>query len=236
MFEINGKQWEGKRWYAYGTSMTAFPDGYSGYLAKLSGMILVNRGAPAEGITQGFGCSKKAETRRRVTDPDDGKKTADLITLEVGPNDTGAPLGSIYDCGGNTLCGALNACIRFLQKETAAQIVVLSVTGSRYESKHPEIPVMPEKKLGKSLPEEERYTRFEMLEAIRRVCELNGVYYIPVAESCGLGLARTADSELYVRDNIHLKDLGGFNAAQFIWSRLKNIPLWYTEIPEEYRR
>ena len=33
----------------------------------------------------------------------------------------------------------------------------------------------------------------------------------------------------YQVDNIHLNDLGGVNMGQFVWSRLKNIPLWQAE-------
>lgn len=228
-----GSQWQGKRWYAYGTSMTSDERGfYARCLEQLSGLTLINRGAPGCGITEGIGAgSPRAEVRYRAMDPDDGKKEADLITLEVGPNDRGATLGSIYDSGTDSFCGCLNQIIRFLQAETNAQIVVMSMTGGRWSSQDPSKRLLPEER--KAAPAGEPYTRFEMNCAIRDVSALNGVYYIPVAESCGLSPARMGLDERYVSDNIHHRPAGGWNVAQFIWSRLKDIPLWYTEAPKQ---
>ena len=72
---------------------------------------------------------------------------------------------------------------------------------------------------------------YERVEKIREVCEINRVYYLGVGS--GLGYARISNDTTYTRDNIHQTDLGGYNYAQFIWSGLKNVPLWYTEIPED---
>ena len=44
-----------------------------------------------------------------------GKKEADLITVEVLPNE-GPNVGGIYDTDGNSFCGCLNQCLRFLQE------------------------------------------------------------------------------------------------------------------------
>ena len=230
---LPGSQWQGKLWYAYGTSMTSDEYGrYARYVEQLSGLRLVNRGAPARGITEGIGAfSPRAEVRFRAMDPDDGKKEADLITLEVGPNDSGATLGTIYDTGTDTFCGCLNQVIRFLQANTDAQIVVMSMTGGRWSSQDPSDRLSPERR--KAAPAGEPYTRYEMNCAIRDVSALNGVYYIPVAESCGLSIARMGWEQRYVRDNIHHMPAGAWNVAQFIWSCLKDIPLWYTEAPKE---
>ncbi len=228
---LPGSQWRGKLWYAYGTSMTSDEYGmYARYLEQLSGLKLVNCGAPGQGITEGIGgYSSRAEVRRRAMDPDDGKKEADLITLEVGPNDSGATLGTIYDTGTDTFCGCLNQVIRFLQANTDAQIVVMSMTGSRWGTLDPSDRFSPERRT--AAPAGEPYTRFEMNRAIRDVSALNGACYIPVAESCGLSIARMGREQRYVRDNIHHMPAGAWNVAQFIWSRLRNIPLWYTEAP-----
>ena len=228
-----GSQWKGKLWYAYGTSMTLDSSGqYVRFLAELSGLRVVNYGAGGRGVTENIGgYSSNAEIRHRAMDPDDGKKDADLITVEVGPNDSGAPLGSIYDTGDDTFCGCLNQTIRFLQANTDAQIVVMSMTGSRWSHLDPSQKFSPERR--NTPPKGEPYTWYEMACAIRDVSGVNGVYYIPVAESCGLSIARMGSDQHYVRDQIHHMPAGGYNVAQFIWSRLKDIPLWYTEVPKD---
>ena len=226
-----GSQWKGKLWYAYGTSMTLDSSGrFVRYLSELSGLRVVNYGAGGRGITENIGgYSSDAVIRHRAMDLTDGKQDADLITVEVGPNDSGAPLGSIYDTGDDTFCGCLNQTIRFLQANTDAQIVVLSMTGSRWSHLDPNEKFTPARR--SSPPSGEPYTWYEMACAIRDVSGVNGVYYIPVAESCGLSIARMGSDTRYVRDQIHHTDLGGYNVAQFIWSRLKDIPLWYSEMP-----
>jgi hypothetical protein len=80
-------------------------------------------------------------------------------------------------------------------------------------------------------------TNFKYLDRaveMRKVCMKCGVPFIGFSDSSGLGWYR-ANNNLgisYHNDNIHHNDLGGYNLAQYIWSQLKNIPLWYTEIPQ----
>ncbi|HJG11105.1 MAG TPA: hypothetical protein K8V07_04180, partial [Bacteroides xylanisolvens] len=69
-------------------------------------------------------------------------------------------------------------------------------------------------------------------ETIRKIAVANGVYYIPFGSGLGLGLFRQQSSDLYNVDHIHHTELGGYNLAKGIWGYLKNIPLWYSEIPE----
>ncbi|MBQ9545207.1 MAG: SGNH/GDSL hydrolase family protein [Clostridia bacterium] len=224
--------WNGKLWYAYGTSMTMEGSGhYARYLAHISGLKLVNCGEGGRGVTENIGgYSTSAMIRLRAMDPDDGKKDADLITLEVGPNDTGAPLGTIYDLTTDTFCGCLNMTLRWLQANTDAQIVLMSITGSRYDHADHSIKFTPQRLITPSSGDP--YTWFDMVCAIRDVAGLNSVHYIPVAESCGLSIARMGEDSRYVRDQIHHTPAGGWNVAQFIWSRLKDVPLWYTDAPE----
>ena len=44
----------------------------------------------------------------------------------------------------------------------------------------------------------------------------------------GFGYARVKNRDYQV-DQIHLNELGGRNMGNFIWSRLKDIPLWEKE-------
>ena len=203
--------WNGKVWYAYGTSITSVKWGtYAPYLEKISGMQLKNCGIPGGGLTNLGGCSK-GEVKAALMSLEDGKAEADLITLEVGANEGGAH-GYKYDLGDDTLCGCLNQCLRYLQENTNAQIVVF-----------PSVPTIYEPSTAKEY--------HDRIEKIREVCEINRVRFIDAGT--GIGYARIARDKMYTHDQIHQTDLGGYNYARYIWSHLKNIPLWYTEIPEE---
>lgn len=214
--------WYGKTWYAYGTSLTntANEGKYAKYVEQFSGMKKVNKGISGGGIV-----NSGANIKEAIMNTDDGKLTADLITLETGANDTDVVLGSIYDIGNDTYCGALNQCIRYLQANTNAQIVIISSTNARYEVGNPEDKYTPEKTFGT-----DSHTKYDQWKAIREVCRINGVYYIPMGESAGLGYARMNASNLYNVDQIHHTELGGYNLGKFVWSKLKEIPLWYSKI------
>ena len=104
--------WNGKLWYAYGTSMTSKEEGrFVPVVEELSGMTVVNKGVGGGCLTpDGY---SKGKNKRVVMDPDDGKEKADLITLEILPNE-GERVGSIYDTDDESFCGCLNQCIRYL--------------------------------------------------------------------------------------------------------------------------
>lgn len=205
--------WKGKLWYAYGTSMTSVSQGeYVPIVETLSGMTVVNLGIPGGSLTpDGYG---KGNVKRAVMNIDDGKDKADLITLEVLPNE-GAVVGNIYDTDDQSFCGCFNQCVRYLQENTKAQIVVIIMIGSNN--------VLPE-----ALNEKRKITQFEFAEIIERVAKLNGVPVINVFCSAGFGYARVKEKE-YQLDNIHLNKLGGKNMGKFVWSKLKDIPCWETE-------
>ena len=210
-------QWKGKTWYAYGTSLTSTAQGkYVPYVAEFGGMKVVNKGIPGGGIV------KNTLVKNAVMNTTDGKSEADLITLEICANDLGATLGTIYDTGNDTFCGALNQCIRYLQQNTTAQIVVISSTPQRYGTTSRDARP-PEYKYGS-----DEHTFYDLTKAMEEVCKVNGVYYIPMGEGSGLGVYRMSND--YLADNIHHTEMGGYNLAHFVWSKLKDIPLWYTEI------
>lgn len=211
-----GSQWAGKVWYAYGTSITniSTEGKYPTYLASMSGMNLVNKGISGGGIGN-LGAYSTGQVYSAICNITDGKLNADLITLEQGANDVSenVPLGTIYDTGTETLAGCLNDCIRYLLENTTAQIVIMN---SPY---------------AKTMPTEQSQV-FEWREMMRKICFLNGVHFIDT--SCNLGSAKI-DSEqgsLYVIDNIHQTDLGGYIFAQNIWYKLRNIPTFLTELPQ----
>ena len=206
--------WNGKLWYAYGTSMTSVEQGeYVPIVEKLSGLRVVNLGISGGCLTpDGYG---KGDTKRAVMNLLDGKDKADLITLEVLPNE-GAIVGDIYDLDDASFCGCLNQCLRFLQENTKAQIVLIIMIGAN--NTPPEAPNASRK-----------ITQFEFAQKIELVAKLNSVPVINVFSESGFGYARVKNNE-YQQDNIHLNKLGGLNMGNFVWSKLKDIPLWETEI------
>ena len=202
--------WNDKLWYAYGTSMTSIQQGkFVPVVEKLSGLKVVNKGIPGGCLTpDGYG---KGNNKRAVMTLDDGKQDADLITLEVLPNE-GATVGEIYDTDDESVCGCLNQCLRYLQENTKAQIVLIIMIGGN------EFP--PEK-----LSEKRGITQFELASKLEQVGKLNSVPVINVFCESGFGYARVKARD-YQLDTIHLNDLGGVNIGNFVWSKLKDIPLW----------
>lgn len=203
-------QWNGKTWYAYGTSMTSIECGrYVPLVKELSEMNVVNKGIPGGCLTpDGFG---KGNVKRAIMTLEDGKAEADLITVEVLPNE-GPNIGDIYDTDDSSFCGCFNQCIRYLQENTNAQIVVIIMIGSN--------DITPEQHF-----EGKPFSEFEFAEKIERVARLNSVPVINVFSEAGFGFARVK-SRKYQLDNIHLNDIGGKNVGKFVWSKLKDIPTW----------
>lgn len=229
MIGNGGRQWQGKKWYGFGTSITnTNSEGkYPTYLAQLSGMTFVNKGHSGGGITT----SSDQSIYNDVMTSD--LSDANLITLEVGANDASAPLGTPYDgltgstvTNNSTLCGALNKCLTHLLSTTTAQIVVINSPHGRYPYQQPNNPNNGNETYGS-----DNHTILERDEIMRKVCMLNSVYYIPASACDGMGYARMNANNNYNVDQIHQTNLGGYNFAQAIWSQLKNIPLFYTSIP-----
>ena len=205
--------WKGKLWYAYGTSMTSIKQGrFVPVVEKLSGLRVVNKGIPGGCLTpDGYG---KGNVKRAVMTLEDGKGEADLITLEVLPNE-GSIVGDIYDTDDQSFCGCLNQCLRYLQENTKAQIVLIIMIGGNDAT--PETPTK-----SRQIPQ------FEFAQKIEQVGRLNSVPVINVFCESGFGYARVKNRD-YQLDNIHLNDLGGLNMGNFVWSKLKDIPLWEVE-------
>lgn len=205
-----GNHWKGKTWYAYGTSMTSREQGeYVPVVEKLSGMTVVNRGIGGGSLTpDGLG---KGNVKAAVMTMEDGKGEADLITLEVLPNE-GSVVGDIYDEDDQSFCGCLNQCLRYLQENTTAQIVlIIMIAGNN-------CPLgTPSAKRG--IPQ------FEFAQKIELVGKLNSVPVINVFTESGLGYARVKNGAYQV-DHIHLNPLGGRQMGAFVWSKLKDIPCW----------
>ena len=217
--KVISNHWAGKTWYAYGTSLTSKSQGkYVPYVAEMGGLNVVNKGIGGGGIIT------NTKIRDAVMNTTDGKLAADLITLEVGANDSSSPLGDPLDNTADTFLGSLTQCINYLLQNTNAQIVVMSSTIGKY------------KLSGGSTEVTEENSKFlERCKGIREVCLKCGVYYIGLADEAGMGWARLNNNMGvdYTTDNIHHTDIGGYNLALYVWSKLKDIPCWYTSVPDE---
>ena len=215
--------WRGKEWYAYGTSMT--DESYSGYavkLAAMTGMNIHNYGKGGSGIIPSLHPGDNVKTRcMRTTD---GKAAADLITVEVIPNDRNGTLGTATDTGDETFLGNLNQIIQYLQENCPkAQIVILTATRPRtYTSEETQVP---------SSPTSANVTGWLNWEdGVKEVCRRNCIQYWDGASNCGLGYHRVkteTSGNTYLRDNIHLTDVGAENLAYYFLNQLKNLPLWH---------
>lgn len=214
--------WQGKKWYAYGTSLTSIAQGkYANYVAQFSNMELSNKGIPGGALVV------NRSNYNALNDLTDGKVDADLITIEVGANDWSAPLGDISSMDINTFCGALNHSLQtILMNCPKAQVVLMCSTRQRTSDDGSTLSPLDSKNSYNVTYEQKN-------EAIRKVAVANGIYYIPFGSGLGLGLFRMQSSNLYNVDRIHHTELGGYNLAQGVWSYLKNIPLWYNELPSE---
>ena len=230
--------WNGKVWYAYGTSHTAYVNhvlsngevakGYAAFLPALSGMTCVNKGKGGSGIVPSrHGGLEGDNVYTRVCNITDGKLDADLITIDVLGND-GQNIGEITDVWdevagspSETILGCLAKCLQYLQEHTTAQIVILIPPPMRYNATDPSI----------LYPPESDYAVFwnKKAELVREKCRLYDVACISYNDGCNLGYYRvghTQDDVDYVGDQIHLVEAGGKNLANFYWSILKNIPLF----------
>ena len=70
----------------------------------------------------------------------------------------------------------------------------------------------------------------EWEDGVKEVCRRNCVQYWDGASNCGLGYHRVkkaTSNNTYLRDNIHLTDVGAENLAYYFLNQLKNLPLWH---------
>lgn len=225
-------QWQGKKWYCYGTSMTdnSFIEGniglkldgtensgrtgyYSEKLSELSGLIEHNFGKAGSGIIPKLHGEDNIKSRCMCLS--DGKAEADLITVEIIPNDMKGELGEVTDVCDETFCGNLNQIIEYLLTNTDACVVILTASRSRYQ---------PENISERTLPTGEEIKKWlEWEDSVATICRMHGIQYWNGASEAGLGYYRTIKDSTLVQDQIHLTEKGGEILAKYFWGRLKNI-------------
>ena len=229
----NGKQWAGKKWFCYATSMTdnsiftgvagTMPNKqnsrpeqtgyYSKYLAEIAGLQEFNFGKAGSGIVPSL--HGEDNIKSRVMTLADGKADADLITVEILPNDGKAELGGITDWSDDTFCGNLNQMLAWLGENTRAVIVVLIATRGRYDPFDTEIRYHPSGEVAQR--------RLAREEAVEKICRMHGVPCWNGAAEANLGYFRVGMNTEYVLDQIHLTEEGGKVLARYYWGKLQNI-------------
>lgn len=215
-------QWQGKKWYCYGTSMTdnvsltklgLHCGNYSKYLAEYAGLEEHNFGKGGSGIIPKFHGDDNTKTRcMRLSD---GKAEADLITVEVIPNDILGELGEVTDLSDDTFCGNLNQIIEYLQSNTNATIAILIASRSRYQHDDSSVKFTPASEYTKK--------RMAWEDAVARVCRMHSIPCWNGGSEAGLGYYRIAKDDTLVQDQVHLTDKGGELLAKYYWGKLKNI-------------
>jgi len=200
--------WNGKTWYAYGTSLTNTSNEgkYAKYVQQLSGMNRVNKGISGGALVA------NRNIYNAIMNVTDGKTEADLITLECLANDASSEFGNVSDTDNTTFLGALGQCIVYLQQNTTAQIVI--IPSMRARSSTGGVQFYPY--------QDEPY--YEKCKKIEQLCTMYGVYCIN--PNVAMGYYRKTND--YYVDNIHHTELGGKAFGEYIWSVLKQIPLWYS--------
>ncbi|MBQ8409445.1 MAG: SGNH/GDSL hydrolase family protein [Clostridia bacterium] len=218
----DGKQWQGKKWYCYGTSMTdnsgqdsTFITGqYSKFLAEYAGLEEHNFGKGGSGIVPAIhGTIDSIKTRCMRLD--DGKAEADLITLEIIPNDMKADLGDVYDTGDDSFCGNLNQILQYLLENTRATVVVLIPTRTRHEVGNKNNPYSPKSDYMKH--------RIAREKAVEEICYIHGVPCFNASKEANLGFYRVTGNDDFLLDQAHNTEEGGRILAQYYWGKLKNL-------------
>lgn len=230
---VSGQQWRGKKWYCYGTSMTdnseftgvagTMPDKqdsrpertghYSYFLAEFAGLEEFNFGKAGSGVVPAL--HGEDNIKSRVMTLADGKADADLITVEVIPNDAKAELGEVTDWSDDTFCGNLNQMLAYLLENTRTVVAVLIATRGRYEPLDINVRYHPAGKTAQK--------RLAWEEAVEKICRMHGVPCWNGAAEANLGYFRVGMNTEYVLDQIHLTEEGGRILARYFWGRLQSI-------------
>ncbi len=227
------QQWKDKKWYCYGTSMTDKsvlesvigykPDGtknrgrtgyYTEKLAEYSGLKEYNFGKAGSGIIPSLHGEDNIKSRCMCLN--DGKAEADLITVEVIPNDyMKGELGEITDVCDETFCGNLNQIIEYLLSNTRAYVVILIASRGRYNVPDISEKFTPVSNMIKG------YLEWE--DAVETICRMHGIQCWNGASESGLGYYRVEKDDEYLQDQVHLTEKGGEVLAKYYWGKLKNI-------------
>ena len=239
--------WVGKRWFAFGTSITdtlsvneetGTPTGkYVPYLADMSGLVVDNHGISGGTIGKGGAYGGTANILREILSTD--LSAADLITIEGFVNDFACSV-SLGELGENTVSdaedidaldeitirAALYAAIKHCL-ETAPNATVILLT----ESTGKEYTMTAGASQGTTV--NYTVTRKNSIDLFQKdyndaIIEMGRFMGVRVIDAGANSQINCFDPE-YVIDQIHHTELGGKQYATVIWDELKNISPKVTE-------
>lgn len=214
--------WNGKKWVAYGTSVTKGEYGfYPAFLEQKSGLSCINKGIPGGTISNKSNESSIQSGNAEmltciVNDANNGELSdADLVTIEGVVNDWnyGRPIGEIDEQIPNdpltdiptTVCGGLRAAIKAILTNSNATVVLLT------DNSGPQYPTTA--KNGKDKMQK------EYNDAMKAVAELMGVHCIDVAAKAQINEYHPE----YIANSVHHTELGGKQYAATVWDELRQI-------------
>lgn len=235
-------QWTGKRWFAFGTSITdtgfinaetGTPTGkYVPYLVDMSGLVVSDHGIAGGTIGKGGNYGGSANILNEILTTD--LSNADLITIEGFVNDfaCAVPLGDLGDTGGMdavadtetiTICGALYRAVKHCLETAPNALVILLTesTGKEYtlSSTGSTVSYCVDKKNSLNLFQK------DYNDKIIEMGKFMGVRVIDAGSKSQINCFNPD----YIIDQIHHTELGGKQYATVIWDELKNISPKVTE-------
>ena len=218
-------QWQGKKWVAFGTSITdtangLAPDGtctgkYPKYLEKLSGLYCVNYGIAGGTISDGGTTGSEGGILTKIKSDAvlQDLQSAELVTIEGFVNDfvTNVPRGSVGDTESSTLMGALYQAITYIYGVNPYATVVLLTDHTGQSADTGNFSVDRVNALGEY--------QYQYADALSDIAGYLGAHCI----DCGRKSQINQWNADYLIDHIHHTELGGEQYANAIWDELKNI-------------
>lgn len=228
--------WTGKRWFAFGTSITdtgytnaetGTPTGkYAPYLVEMSGLVIDNHGIAGGTIGKGGMHGGSANILNEILTTD--LSTADLITIEGFVNDfaCAVALGELGDDGGTdaiadtetiTIRGALYRAVKHCL-ETAPNALVILLT----ESTGKEYTLTSTQQTANYCVNKKNSLNLFQKDYNDAIIEMGHFMGVRVIDAGSNSQINCFNPE-YIIDQIHHTELGGKQYATVIWDELKNI-------------
>lgn len=225
-----GRQWNGKKWYAFGTSITdtSYFDSSAGdytgkyvpYVMNNFDMKLYNKGIAGGTIATGgiFDASGSILTEILATDLSD----ADIVTIEGFVNDyaCGVPLGDETSSTKYSLFGALKIAVEYIQTHSSAIVVLLTEsTGREYNDVDYDYDYQHLAYKSEDDHTQIYLTQNDYNEVIRKVAKFCGCYCIDAGSKSQINKNHPS----YLIDHIHQSQLGAKQYAKVICDELSYI-------------
>ncbi len=223
--ETTYTQWKGKKWCAFGTSLTDTnyigpepnkPSGrYIPYLRELSRSIITNKGIAGGklcnyglfGTNTGNGTILNAILTTDLSE-------YDIVTFEGFVNDYAASttIGNLTDTTNETFYGCLYLAVNYAQSNSHGVVALIGdSTGKTIPSTGANYSYSATNSIG--------LHQRDYVEAMKKFAEYCGCLFIDAGQTSEINV----NNPQYIYDHIHHTELGGKQFAQAIWNVVKNI-------------